>query len=616
MRDVSALLLLVLVSPLASAQVVAQKIEEVVVTPNRIPVPLRRIGTSVAVITQRDIAAHGNAGLADVIRQLPGMATSSNGGIGQPTGLRIRGEEGFRTLTILDGMRLSDPGNPQIGPQVEHLLSSGIERVEVLRGPQGLGYGADAGGVLNIIAARTATGLRGGIDAQTGRFDTRQLSGYASGGNARADFFVTAADFSTAGFNNRTADTAQQDRDGYDNTTLHARVGVNLNTQWRAEFVQRRVEGDAEFDDCGFGVAVHDCLSVYDLQASRAALSYQGDAFTHALSVAGTDTDRDSLMNGSSSFATAGKLDRWEYLGSASNLPGFALVFGADHERAAMDTRERSNTGYFAEVLSDFSDSWHVTAGARHDDNDDFGSNISYRVSSAYLMELANEDVLKFKASIGTGFRAPSPYEVAYNTGPWASAPASLVNLQQERSKGYEAGIEFLRESGVQWEAIYFDQQVDNAIIFDLNGYSGYLQDVGRSASRGIELSAALPLQATLSLQANYTWNNAERPDGTQRLRRPEQLANAGLSWQPRPTLSLNAFARFSHDSVDQDFTGVVRLDDFAVLDLSASYDLGDTLQLYGRIENALNEQYEEISGYNTAGSAAYIGFRMSIGAR
>jgi vitamin B12 transporter len=281
-----------------------------------------------------------------------------------------------------------------------------------------------------------------------------------------------------------------------------------------------------------------------------------------------------------------------------------------------MDTRERNNVGFFGEILSDFSDSWYFTAGARHDDNDDFGSNTSYRISSVRLIDVANAGTLKFKASIGTGFRAPSPYEIAYNTGPWASAPASLVSLQQERSKGYEAGAEWLAINGLRLEAVYFDQRVDDAIIFDLNGYSGYLQDAGRSTSRGIELSTEVQLSATLSLQANYTWNDTNRPDGTQRLRRPENLANAGLRWQLQPKLALNAFVRASHNAVDQDFSGVVVLDDFSVLDLNASYSVSDSLQLYGRLENALAERYEEVTGYNTSGTAAFVGFRMNLGVR
>ena len=179
-----------------------------------------------------------------------------------------------------------------------------------------------------------------------------------------------------------------------------------------------------------------------------------------------------------------------------------------------------------------------------------------------------------------------------------------------------QGSAEWLAINGLRLEAVYFDQQVDDAIIFDLNGYSGYLQDAGRSTSRGIELSTEVQLSATLSLQANYTWNDTNRPDGTQRLRRPENLANAGLRWQLQPKLALNAFVRASHNAVDQDFSGVVVLDDFSVLDLNASYSVSDSLQLYGRLENALAERYEEVTGYNTSGTAAFVGFRMNLGVR
>ena len=108
-------------------------LEEVVVVSSRIATPLRQIGTSVSVLTEAEIAHHGNFALVDVLRQLPAIAASSSGGAGKITVLRIRGEEGFRTLTIFDGIRLADPSGTQVSPHFEHILSSGIGRVEVLR---------------------------------------------------------------------------------------------------------------------------------------------------------------------------------------------------------------------------------------------------------------------------------------------------------------------------------------------------------------------------------------------------------------------------------------------------------------------------------------------------
>ena len=84
-------------------------LEEIIVVANRIPVPTKQVGTSVSILTKEEITARGNQSLTDIIRQLPAVSVSRNGGIGAATSLRIRGEEGFRTLLRFDGLKLADP---------------------------------------------------------------------------------------------------------------------------------------------------------------------------------------------------------------------------------------------------------------------------------------------------------------------------------------------------------------------------------------------------------------------------------------------------------------------------------------------------------------------------
>jgi vitamin B12 transporter len=47
------------------------------------------------------------------------------------------------------------------------------------------------------------------------------------------------------------------------------------------------------------------------------------------------------------------------------------------------------------------------------------------------------------------------------------------------------------------------------------------------------------------------------------------------------------------------------------VLDLSVSYDASDTFELYGRVQNATDELYQEVIGYNTAERSIYGGVRL-----
>ncbi len=590
--------------------------DEIVVTASRVPQPLRSVGTSLTVLNAADLQLHGNLALQDILRQTPAVSVSGTGGAGKTSSLRIRGEEGYRTLLILDGIRLLDPSGPQVGPQFEHILSSGLGRVEILRGPQGLGYGADAGGIVNMTSLPLTRALNANLDLQNGSFGTQQYSGALAGGTARSDFALLLADMQSDGFNAQTADTALRDDDGYDNTTFHGRAGFDVSDSVRIDVAHRRVRGDAAFDGCFHPVtfaAEHACAGRFDLDATRAAVSYDGARSTHTVSWATTATNRENIAAGQSAFTAEGTLERWEYLGHVRDLPGFALVFGADHEDAQNNNIGRANTGAFTEVLSDFSDQLHLGAGIRYDDNDDFGSNQSYRLSAAYLLDAGDAATLKLKGSHGTGFRAPSPYEIAYNSGAWSYPPASTTTLQQESSKGYEAGIEYLHDTGLHLDAVYFSQEVADAIYFDLVAYSGYLQYAGNSTSRGVELSGDMPLSPRWNLLANYTWNETEQPNGLRRPRRPEHQFNVGASWTAvQDRLTLNAFYRAARDAIDETFAGVVALDDFGVLDVSADFRLAERLQLYGRVENLLDEQYEELTGYNSADRAVYVGLRFS----
>lgn len=595
----------------AQAQDTGNPLEELIVVANRVPVSAKQLGTSVSVLNEADIIAHSNVSITDIIRQLPSVGASRNGPVGSATSLRIRGEEGFRTLTRFDGIKLSDPSGPQVQPQLQHIVSSGIARVEVLRGPQGLSFGADAGGVINITSRQGAGPLSGSIDGHGGSFGTNQVAMNIGAGSERADFYVSASSFQTEGFNARESDTNPGDKDGYDNESFHGRVGINLNPQWRLDLVHRYNEGDTEFDGCTF--TINDCNSLYELDASRVQLKYSGAAMNHSLAYAQTNSDNDSLTEGVSAFSAIGKLERIEYIGQLTELNGFDLVFGFDLEEERNNAISRDNIGYYGEFLSDFSETLFFTAGVRVDDNDDFGQHTSFRVSSAYLIELGNSNTLKLKASAGTGFRAPSTAEIAYNAGAFARPPASNVQLSEESSQGFEIGVEYFAGTQLKLEAVYFSQDVEDAIFFDLELFSGYLQDVGDSTSSGVELIADYALTANWRLKGNYTFNETERPNGLQRIRRPEHLSNLGVSYRSDDgKLSFNAFYRSSANAIDGNRI-LVPLDDFDVVDVNARYQINQNVELYARIENALNEDYQEINGFNSAQRGSYIGAKLSF---
>ncbi|MEP1472895.1 MAG: TonB-dependent receptor [Halieaceae bacterium] len=610
-------LLLLCTTGAAAQQPTSTALEELVITSSRVPMPMRQIGTSVSVIERAEIEQRGYSSLYEILRSQPAVAASNAGGQGSATSVRIRGEEGYRTMVLIDDIDISDTSGTQISPRFEQLLSSGIQRVEILRGPQGLMYGADAGGVINITSITPEEGLGGQLSAEAGRYGTQQFAGYIGGSNDRLDFNLSAADLDSDGFNARSTDTDLRDDDGYQNITLHGRLGWNVTDALRLGLTVRDVDGDNQYDGC-FTVDTfapsNDCRDEFEQTIWRVAGDYTHGNLTHQLAYSENDTDKAFFSENRPSFAAEGSLEKTSYLGSFKPSDSLQLVYGVDLETESIDDgafdEERDQDGYYLEYQGGFNERLYVTAGARYDDNDDFGSNTSYRVSGAWLTPVASGE-LKFKGSYGTGFRAPSLYEIAYNGGAFAFPPASDVTLDAEESEGFELGLTWTSGAGLYLEANYFDQTVGDEIFFDLAGFSGYLQSDGDSDSQGVELIALWPLAESLTISGNYTYNDTETEAGSARAFRPEQLANVGVNWLPLAgNLTLGLNMRISRDAEDVDGTS---LDDYEVMDLNASVTILQGLEIYGRVENLLDEDYQEIPTYNTSERAAYAGIRYSF---
>ena len=595
------------------------EIEKMVVVSSRVAMPLREIATSVSIITQQDIEARGYANLTDVLKVQPAISATNSGGVGSTTALRVRGEEGYRTLVRIDGVDISDPTGTQVGPQLAHLQSTNIARVEILRGSQGLAYGADAGGVINVYSGSPTAQFSGNVSGEFGGYDSRNLSANMGAEHESFDYFIAASDYQTDGFNSR-LDDVSQDKDGYQNTTIHSRLGVQINDDLSLGLVIRNNQGLGQFDNCGFGAsASNNCESEFNQSNLRADLNYSTDNSQHELAYAKSLIERENFNQGLSEFLTKGVLQRVEYIGNTQLSQDHQLVYGFDWEEEQISTAEQSriSTGYYFEYQGELLDNLYITAGVRHDDNEDFGEHTSVRVSGAYIWTLGDDEI-KLRSAYGTGFRAPSLYEIEYNGGPYAYAPAATTALQEESTKGYEIALEYSSTQGSRFEAIYFDQTIEDSIFFDLAAYSGYLQDLGQSSSEGVELIANIKVSDALRLNVNYTYNETKDTAGEQRLRRPKNMANIGFDYQI-DKLTLSANLRLVQDFVDlvldeSSFVSVARpLDDYEVIDISARYRVNTRLTVFARVENLFDKSYQDLAAFNTAGETPHIGLKYQF---
>lgn len=606
-------LLMMLVAATAGAPVAAQSVrstlptlETLVVVASRTETPLREVAASVSVLDQEQIEAQGFASLADVLRSLPAVTVSNTGGQGKASSVSIRGEAGYRTLVRVDGVEITDPTVTQPGAQIQHLLSADVGQVELLRGPQGMMYGADAGGVLNISTRRVNGEPELQLSAEGGRYHSRNYHLGLGAGSEKLDYYVSATRSETDGFNARIEDVELADEDGYDNTTLHGRLGWQISDALRLQLVARDTDAEVEFDRCDYP-EVDDCLEAFNQRNQRISLTHATTALEHELAYTQTDIERINYTSGEASYIVEGRLDKWELVGQADLSSTHGLVYGVDRRHDQVGDNERDQLGLFAEYQGELASQFFFTAGARRDDNDDFDTHTSYRASAAYVMPALSGE-MKLRTSYGTGFRAPSLFEIDYNR---SQVDSVLAPLDSELSKGLDVGVSYHGASGLWLEAVWFDQKIEQEIVFDMVNFSGYMQATGESRSRGWELNTAIPVSDTLVVNASYTDIDAHAVDGEPRTHRPDYTGQVSLLYSPsekwKTALNWRA-AGSTWDSLEQATLGSYR-----VWGASVYYNPAPALTIYLRGENIFDADYTEVSGYHTSGAATYVGLKIRL---
>jgi vitamin B12 transporter len=607
----------------------ATAVEDVVVTANRSAQPIERVGASVTVLTQAAIEARQATAVAELLAQTPSVNYSRNGGPGTVTSLRIRGAEGHHTVVLIDGVKLNDPSSTQGGFDFGNLLVGDAARIEVLRGAQSTLWGSQAiGGVVNIVTTEPTEAFQGSLDAETGARGTTYFRGGVGGANERLSWRLAASRYSTDGYSAYATGTED---DGYDNTGLSGRLNLKItdavSVDLRSVWSSGRVDLDAWNGDS------RDYGKTQELVA-YAGLNFDllDGRFRNRIGYAHTDTDRRNFNPDNKiqtlTFDAEGQNRRWEYQGAFAATETLNATFGVEHEKSEMKSRSlgdwNPNADYgrgeaelnsvYGQVQWTVLDGLTLTGGLRYDDHAQYGDNLLGQVAAAWSL---NDGATVLRASWGQGFRAPGLYELYSEYG--------NLDLQPEESDSWEIGVEQRLFDRAVVSATYFQRDSDNEIDYanclpgDLHPicsqpYGGYYQNIQKAEAKGVELIGRFDVTERLHLNANYTWTDAKNAvgenEGKRLRRRPEHMGNLAADYDWAFGLKTGLSVRYVGESFN-DLENAVKVDAFTLVDLRASYPIDDNLEVYGRIENAFDEEYQTVLGYGTAGRGVFGGVRV-----
>lgn len=614
---------------------VKEKDKDVIISASRLEEAPKDVASSNTVVTSSDILRGQQRMVIDALREVPALDIVSNGGLGKQTSVFIRGAGSDETLVMIDGVEANNPIATGRGFDFANLTTDNIERIEIIRGPQSVLYGSDAmGGVINIITRRGQGETHGSFMLEGGSFGTYRGSVAVSGGTDKVNYSFSASRVQSNGISTADEDLGNHEKDGYRNDSFSGRVGWTPVTWFDLDIVARGWDAHSEIDGFG-GVGGDDPNRTTDTAqwlfqvAPRVRLFENSWESTLAFSLTNLESHDDNPPDaetfGAFNFgAFASELITLDWQNTFTVTAGHTLIVGATfREEKGNSSNLFQNFFPPPEVLVDVfdEDAWirsgyaqyrlqvfdrlTVSGGARIDSHKEFGTHGTYRGTAAYYLEQTGT---KFRGTAGTGFKAPSLFQLFSSFGD--------PDLKPEECVGWDVGIDqALVDGTVTASLTYFRTDFTDLIDFD-TATSTY-NNIGRVRTSGVEAAVRISLLKELELRLSYTFTDAEdKATDDQLIRRPRHKGGVRVLYSPVESVRLNASVLYVGNRTELNFSTIpattVTLDDYILVDLAASWQVDEHLDLFIRGENVADQDYEEAFGFGVPGAAVYVG--ASIG--
>ena len=613
----------------ADADAPRYRLQPVVVTAERLPVPLDRTPADVTVIGRSKLARDQAPFLADELRDVPAVDVQRSGSHGKLTDVRLRGADPRHTLVLFDGIPLNGPWAGTF--DFADLPGAGWGQVEVMGGPASSLYGSGAvGGVIQFLSPTSADDTRLRAGAEYGERRTARQSLEWNGARGAGVAGAYASRLTSEGTGPRDAYTGLAAR-------VHAIVPMGDDRlRFSGLFTRgtKEVPFDYRFDATDF--TTHQVLDPNSDERDRVAAGRV--AYAHAIG------RRLTVESELSAFAGAIR-----YQNRPDTDAGDFVDVDLDNERAIAALRARVAAGpvgaligaeYRAENVARDDDSQYggfpslskvdqdvhtrslyaqlhgewprllVDAGVRVDDHSRYGATGVPRVAVGVPIAEAG---LKLRAGYGRAFTAPTLSDLYY---PFYGSET----LRPERSRTWEAGADgsWLQgkvEAHATWHSTRFRDLIQSNSFF-------VADNIGRARIEGEEYRIAVTPWKRLTVGARAARLIAKRLDlpagSDNRLpKRPRWRAGLSADVTAAAGVTLDAALRWVDSTVDPfNFTdprGRLLTGDtpgHAALDLGVVALLARWVPAEARIRvmNALDRDYSEVKGYPAPGRTVMVG--------
>ena len=582
----------------------SSEIENITIRSTRIPAGAKDIGSSLYIISEDQIKARGFKDAIDAISSAPGVTSKQNGSFGGVGTIRIRGASSSQTLVLVDGVPVNDASSPAGGYNFEYLNTSNIQSIEVLKGSQSTLWGSDAiGGVINIYTKQPES-TSFGASAEIGSFGLKRGSADINFSGSNSRFRVSTSKTSVDGISKADERDGNSEDDGFESESYSMSGSIDLESLTLKGSLSY-MESQVEYDSYGFVTGVQDGDEKSNTDEFIGSIAAFFDLFDgklqNSIFISQSDINRDYYSNGSFSFGAEGKRELIRYQGNIEVNEFNKIAFGLESEESQVVADESTIDGSF--LLYEFrpNNKIIISTGIRNDDHEGFGSKTTRRISGTFKPS----DNLIIRSSWGEGFKVPTIFQSTYFC---CGATIANSSIRPETSTSYDFGFElFFNEMNSNFSITYFDQDINDQINFSF-GIGGY-ENIDKVNSKGFEVALDYQISKLMSLYLNYSYIDSVDGNGSSLFYVAKDSGEAGLIYEPNNSYSGSIIARYN----GSESSSYGKIDSWIRFDVNGSYRLSGANELYFRIENLLDEEYQQIFGYGTPERSGFIGLRTKF---
>ena len=566
-------------------------LNEISISANRVATPLQDVGSSVTVLSQDDISASSEAYVIDFITQVPGVNVSQNGPKGSTSGLTLRGLGLQYVKVLVDGIDIGDVSSIPVMANLSGIMLNEIDRIEILQGSQSALYGSSAIGGVISLTTKKATKDETTLSLEAGSYGTLSLKVGKTFLSENSDILVSGSYFSTDGFS---AKAGGIENDGYSSSRMSVTGNYYISdtNSVSVSMFKQDEDGDQDgYDPISFAF-IDKTDEVYSNDSLGVAANLEMNTGSVVRNLHFNFFNIDRFYTGPYNYEGTNLEVSWE---EKRTFGEGALIYGivADNERTLIEGLQKAinKSHIFSEYIFSDETKFSFTVSGRASGHSEFGGSSTGRINASYKLD--NGTILR--SSLGTGYRAPSLYELF--------APFyGNSSLQPETSVATDIGVEVpLVGDQTALSATIFETTISDRIVYDNNTFA-YGQSTESEKRAGYEIGLNYKVNPRSEVNLSFTYTDDGNGNRVQKV--PE--SDFTLSARTELQSGVNLSGSFQSVMGLEDF---VPLPDYNIVSVRGSYPLTENVNVYLRAENIFDTKYQTTSDYGTSGQAFYTGF-------